>query len=171
LAELCDWTPPRYLALLPPAQRARWKLSTGDAKDTPGSANDERIFFYYHVYRRATPATIGNYRGYPKGAEIVVSGAFGGYPIDRTLLRMTVQMPDGTEDQRCMEIPLIQVTPRMDPDDRDPTGFATIALFGGAGEASNTLLVAYLEALDIILHPAKFIPSTSPVQGWQIEQS
>ena len=171
LAELCDWTPPRYLALLPPALRARWKLSTGDDKDTPGGSNDERMMFYYLCYRRATPASIGQYKGYPKGAALVVSGAFGGYAIDRDVLGTTVIMPDKTEDQRCMEMPLVQLTPRMDPDDRDPTGFATIALFGGANEASNVLLTSYLEALDIILHPAKFIPSTSPVQGWQIEQS
>ena len=171
LSELCDWTPPRYLALLPPALRARWKLSTGDMRDTKGGSNDERIFFYYRVYRRATPATIGNYRGYPKGAAIAVNGAFGGYAIDRDTLSSEVTLPTGQTEVRCMEIPIIQVTPRMDADDRDPSGFATIALFGGANEASNTLLVAYLEALDIILHPAKFIPVTSPVQGWQIEQS
>jgi len=171
LGELCDWTPNRYLCLLPPSLRARWKLTTGAQNDTPGSSNDERLMFYYHVYRRATPATIGQYKGYPKGAEIVVSGAFGGFAISKGVLGTVVTMPDGSKSQRCMEIPVVQITPRMDADDRDPTGFATMSLFGGANEASNTLLVAYLEALDIILHPAKFIPSTSPVQGWQIEQS
>ena len=171
LSELCDWTPNRYLALLPPALRARWKLQTGGGNDLPGGSSDERLMFYYLVYRRATPATIGAYQGYPKGAAIVTSGAFGGFTISKDVLGSVVTMPDGTTTQRCMEMPVVQLTPRMDPDDRDPTGFATISLFGGANEASNTLLVAYLEALDIILHPAKFIPSTSPVQGWQIEQS
>ena len=172
LSELCDWVPPRYLALLPPAQRARWKLSTGSDNDTPGGANDERMMFYYLVYRRPTPATIGQYRGYPEGAHLVVSGAFGGFVIHRETLSTMVTLPgrEGSE-LRCLEMPVVQLTPRMDPDDRDPTGFATISLFGGANEASNTLLVAYLEALDTILHPAKFIPATSPVQGWQIEQS
>ena len=171
LGALCDWVPNRYLAILPPALRARWKLATGGKGDVPGGSDDERLMFYYHVYRRATPATIGQYRGYPKGAEIVVSGAFGGFTIYKDTLSALVRLPTGGKEERCMEMPIVQLTPRMDPDDRDPTGFATIALFGGAHEASNTLLVSYLEALDTILHPAKFIPSTSPVQGWQIEQS
>ena len=171
LGELCDWAPPRYLAVLPPALRARWKLGTGDQKDQKGGANDERLMFYYMLYRRPTPAVIGNYQGYPRGAQIVVTGAFGGYVIGRDTLSTLVQLPDGGSEQRCMDMPVVQLTPRMDPDDRDATGFATISLFGGANEASNTLLVGFLEALDIILHPAKFIPSTSPVQGWQIDQS
>lgn len=171
LGELCDWTPNRYLVLLPPALRARWKLSTGDAKDTPGGSNDERMMFFYFVYRRATPAQIGQYQGYPEGASLVVSGAFGGFVIDRDTLTAEVTLPEGGTDLRCMEMPLIAVTPRMDPDDRDPSGFATISLFGGASQAAATLVTNYLEALDIILHPAKFIPATSPIQGWQIEQS
>lgn len=176
--ELCDWTPNRYLCLLPPALRARWKLATGDPQDTPGGSDDERMMFYYIVYRRATPAQIGMYKGYKKGAQLVVSGAFGGFVIDRDTLVADVLMPNGAanaagdvHDERCMEMPVVQVTPRRDPDDRDPTGVATLSLFGGAAEASATLITAYEEAIDVILHPAKFIPSTSPVQGWQIEQS
>lgn len=171
LSELCDWTPNRYLVLLPPALRARWKLATGDDNDTTGGANDERMMFFYFVYRRPTPAAIGQYQGYPEGAALVVSGAFGGFVIDRDTLTATVELAEGGTDLRCMEMPVIAVTPRMDPDDRDPSGLATIASFGGASEASAMLITNYLEALDIILHPAKFIPSTSPVQGWQIEQS
>ena len=176
LASLCDWTPRRYLVLLPPGLRARWKLETGDAHDTKGGSNDERLFFYYQVYRRPTPQTIGQYEGYPRGASLSVSGAFDGFVFDKNTLTAEVDLPTNDPgktliDIRCMEMPVVQITPRMDADDRDPTGIATMSLFGGAGEASNTLLTAYLEALDIILHPAKFIPVTSPVQGWQIEQS
>jgi len=175
LAQLCDWTPQRFLVILPPSLRARWKLSTGAANDTPGGSNDERLMFYYLCYRRATPRTIGRYQGYPYGAMVAVSGAFGGFVLDRSNLTAEVEVPTNSgqqlTDRRCMEIPVVQITPRMDPDDRDPTGMATMSLFGGASEASQTLLTAYLQALDIILHPAKFIPSTSPIQGWQIEQS
>jgi hypothetical protein len=32
-------------------------------------------------------------------------------------------------------------------------------------------VTAYLEAIQVILNPAKYIPATSPVEGWQIEQS
>lgn len=171
LAVLCDWVPQRYLALLPPALRARWKMSTGNEKDTPGGANDERLMFYYIVYRRPTPATIGSYKGYPEGMALVVSGAYGGYVVQRDTLTTQVQMPEGGQSLRCMEIPVVQITPRRDPDERDPSGFATISLFGGASEAASTLVTSYLEALDMILHPARFIPVTSPVEGWQIEQS
>lgn len=176
--ELLDWTPPRYLALLPPALRARWKLANGDPNDTPGGTDDERLMFFYTYYGRPTPANIGQYKGYRKGAHLVVSGAFGGFVINRDTLVADVLMPSAdanatgdVKDERCMELPVVQVTPRRDPDDRDPTGVATIALFGGAGEAAATLITAYEEAIDVILHPAKFIPSTSPVEGWQIDQS
>jgi hypothetical protein len=164
-AELLDWTPPRYLVLLPPALRARWRLQTAGAKDAKkGSAADERLMFYYVLHRLASP-------DYPKGATIYVSGAFDGFVLEKDILAATVPAaPHGSKTVH-MDLPVGQVRLIIDAHDRDPTGRALIERFGGANEATSTLFTAYLEAIDIILHPAKFIPSTSPVEGWQIEQS
>lgn len=169
LSSLCDWTPTRYLSLLPPFQRARWKLNSGaDEKQRSGSA-DERTMFFYLVYQRSTP-------DYPKGAAVVVTGAQGGKILDRQLLSATVQVTghDGgppKSETRCLDLPIIQVRPRLDADDRDPSGRAYIELFGGATEFNATLAMAYLEAMDITLHVEKYIPSTSPVEGWQITEA
>jgi hypothetical protein len=163
-AELLDWTPPRYLTLLPPALRARWKLQTGDQKDMPGGANDERLLFFYTLHRRATP-------DYPRGASLYVTGAFGGFIIDKETLAASIQLGTGGTDVRCRDLPIVQIRLLQDVDDRDPMGRPLIERFGGANEAAATLITAYLEAIHKLLNPAKFIPSTSPVQGWQIEQS
>ena len=66
LGQLCDWAPNRYITLLPPALRSRWKLQTGGQTDPQGSSNDERIMFYYAYYRLHDP-------DYPKGANICAS--------------------------------------------------------------------------------------------------
>lgn len=164
---LCDWTPVRYLALLPPFQRARWHLTDGNK--AKGGSSDERILFYYHIYCKATP-------DYPKGADVTVSGAGGGALIGRSLLALPIQVksPSGTGDKteiRCMEIPVVQMTPRGDPDERDPSGRAYIELFSGAAENNATLAQGFSQALDIILHVEKYSPVTSPVDGDQIQNS
>lgn len=169
IQELCDWTPPRYLVLLPPALRARWKLQVGGEKDTKGGSSEQRMFFYYGYAKKADP-------DYPRGALIYSSGAFGGFTIERDTLSAEVQMPDkngqpGGTDIRDMDLPLVQIRLIQDPDDRDPTGKAFMERIGGANEAMATLGTSFLEAFDINLHPATYTPSTSPVEGWQVDQS
>jgi len=168
LSALCDWTPVRYLVLLPPFQRARWKLTNGSEKERSGSS-DERIMFYYIVYQRATPE-------YPKGAELVVTGALDKLIIHKNVLASEVQVTghDGTGPKpeiRCMDIPVIQVTPRQDPDERDPSGRAYIELFGGSTEFQATLAMGYMEVMDQIIHTEAYIPSTSSVEGWQRQEA
>lgn len=168
LSALCDWTPPRYLVILPPFERARWQLTVGDDKQKSGSS-DERLMFYYLVYQRSTPE-------YPKGAEVVVTGSQGGIVLHRDLLAADVHVmsDDGTgEKQECrvMDIPIVQVTPRVDADDRDPSGTHYIELFGGATEFAATLQMGYLEACDLILHSETYAPATSPVEGWQRQEA
>lgn len=168
LSALCDWTPPRYLVLLPPFERARWQLNVGDSKQKSGSS-DERLMFYYIVYQRSTPE-------YRKGAEIVVTGAQGGIVLHRNVLAADVSiMGDQGTDQktecRVMDIPVVQVTPRGDPDDRDPSGTAYIEMFGGATEFAATLQMGYLENCDTILHSEKYTIATSPVEGWQVTEA
>jgi hypothetical protein len=52
LGQLCDWMPNRYVVLLPPALRSRWKIANGAQKDPKGGTNDQRMMFYYAFYKR-----------------------------------------------------------------------------------------------------------------------
>lgn len=165
LSELCDWTPPRYLILLPPALRARWKLQVGGDKDGPGGSDEQRMFFYYGWYKTPSPE-------YPRGAMIYASGAFGGLTIDKDVWSANVPMPEGKgTDVRGMDTPFVQVRLIQDPDDRDPTGRAFMERIGSANEARATIATSYLEGMDINLHPAMYTPATSPVEGWQMDQA
>lgn len=171
LSALCDWTPTRYLVLLPPFQRARWKLSTGNEKEKAGSS-DERIMFYYHIF--AKPGI-----DYRKGADVVVTGASienggAGWVISRELLSRPVEVQKGqtkVAEIRCMEIPVQDVTPCGDPDEMDPSGRAFVERFAGAVESNASLASGFAELLDLNLHPDKYIPSTSPVEGYEVENS
>lgn len=167
LTALCDWTPMRYLALLPPYQRARWKLTDGKLKNKGGSS-DERIMFYYHTYVKACP-------DYPKGADIVVSGIDGGFVIDKKLLSVEVEVSKGQADRvketRCREIPVVQVTPRGDPYGQDPTGKCYLSLFVGATEWNAMLSQSYASGIDQVLTQPYASSSLSPIEGWQVEQA
>jgi hypothetical protein len=166
LSALCDWTPPRYLVLLPPFQRARWKQSEGRDKEKAGSS-DERIMFYYHVYAKASP-------DYKKGCDVVVTGAHDGLVLDKQLLAKPVEIEKAgnkVTEIRCLEIPMVQVTPRGDPDERDPSGRAFIELFAGAAENNAYLMMSFSQIIDAILHTPFSIESTSPIEGWQVEDA
>lgn len=187
LNKLCDWQPTRYLALLPLFQRGRWQLTDGRNKEKQGSS-DERIFFYYHCYAKASP-------DHPKGADVVATGALDNLVIDRKLLSVEVEVPAKpeatapqaaggpqspavpptvpqdasgggvTKETRCREIPIVQVTPRGDPDDQDPTGRAYIEMSAGAVENNAHLAMSASEVIDKNLHLEGYINSTSPVNG------
>ena len=162
-AELLDWTPPRFLVLLPPALRARWKLGTGDEMKQGGS-NDQRMMFWYVWYQKPCP-------DYPEGAMMYVTGAYGGFVLGRETLTAQIDMPTGGTDIRTLDIPVVQNRLIQDPDDRDPTGRPLIERFGAASEARATLFMSYLEAMDLTLHPAMFVPATSPLQAHDIQES
>jgi len=170
LAACCDWTPNRYIVLLPPALRSRWKLTTGSATDPKGSSDDQRMMFYYAHYRVPTP-------DYPEGMVLMVNGADGGTMLDRDTLSAQVQMPsEGQQDQqvtttRLMEIPIAAIRLLQDADEKDPTGTAFMRRIGSGSEAQATLATSYLEAMDKILHPARFATATSPIEAWQVEES
>lgn len=167
VSALCDWTPSRYLVLLPPFQRARWKLSDGKTLNKGGSS-DERIMFYYHIYQRATP-------DYPKGADVVVSGIDGGLILDKKLLSVEVEVSKGqaqkVKETRCREIPVVQITPRGDPTGQDPTGRCYVSAFVGATEANAVLGQGFAEALDKILHTPFASSSLSPIEGADVEDA
>lgn len=179
LNSLLDWTPPRYLVLLPPFQRARWKISSGPDYVKAGSS-DERILFYYKVLVKAD----GQHK---HGAEVITTGAMQGTVLHRDVLAVEVEVPpqDTTQasvdvpaaerakqrETRCMDLPLVQLTPRADPDERDPTGRAYMQLFVGATEADAALMTGFMEALDLWLHPDSYIGATSAVSADQVMES
>ncbi len=168
--QLCDWTPINYLPLLPAALRARWKLQTGSEKDPKGGSNDERVLFYY-AYDRVSSSD------YPKGATLYVSGAFGGTILDRDTLSCDVEMPSQEQngqtvtDTKILDLPWVQIRLIQDTDEKDPTGTAFMKRIGPAGEAGETLATSYLEAIDIILHPARFATATSPLTADDVDES
>lgn len=170
LGQLCDWTPNRYMVLLPQALRSRWKLQTGNGKDPKGGSNDERVLFYYVYYRLAAPH-------YPKGAALFTNGAFGGTTLEKDTLSAEVEMPSETEQDKTvtdvitMDIPVVPIRLIQDVDEKDPTGTAFMRRIGPSGEAGATLATAYLEAIDIILHPARFATATSPLTAEDVEES
>lgn len=165
LGRLCDWTPTRYLPLLPPFQRARWKLTDGGKEK--GGSSDERIMFYYHVQAKASP-------DYPKGCAVVATGAFDGRVLDRQLLAATVEVDKGqgkTKEVRCMEIRLVQITPIGDPYEQNPRGRAFVELFAGAAANNAYLALSFSEILEKIATQPFAIPVSSPLEGWQVEDA
>jgi hypothetical protein len=188
LSKLCDWQPPRYLVLLPLFLRGRWQLTDGRDKNKQGSS-DERIMFYYHAYAKASP-------DHPKGADVVVTGALGKKVLDKKLLSTEVETPQEdaseqpqadptaanlgpdstpqpptTKETRCMEIPVVQITPRVDPDDQDPSGRAYLEMSAGAIENNAHLAMSASEVIDKNLHLEGYSSSTSPINGAQREDS
>lgn len=170
IGQLCDWMPTRYIVLLPPALRSRWRLQTGNAHDPKGGSNDERILFFYEYGRKPEPA-------YPEGALLHVSGAFGGYVLGKDTLAAEVEVPSERQqdqmvtDKKLLDLPLVQMRLLQDPDERDPMGTAFMGRIGAAGEAGATLATAWLEAIDIYLHPARFATATSPLSAQDVEES
>lgn len=165
LESLCDWTPPRYLHLLPPYLRSRWKLTDG-RKERQGSG-DERLIFYYHIYIKACS-------DYRKGADVVVSGVGGGRVLDKRLLSKPVTVDVGgmsKTEVRCMEIPVMQLTPVADPFDMDPQGRAFIEIFAGAVENNANLAMSFQQLVDRIVRTPYTVASTSPVTGEMVKNA
>ena len=166
LAKLLSWQPENHLALLPPFQRNRWKLTDGKDKERQG-ASDERTIFYYHIYVKPCP-------DYRKGADVVVSGASGGLVIDRKLLAHPVERKikrQTTTEIRCREIPVVQVTLLEDPFDGDPMGRSFIELFSGAVESNANLAVSFQQLIDKIVRTPYMINSTSPISGRDVKNA
>ncbi len=166
LTALTDWTPVRFLALLPPFMRARWKLTDGREKERQGSS-DERTLFYYHVFVKPNP-------DYPKGADVVISGADGGTLFDRRLLAKPVEVPtpDGPKQEvRCMEIPVVQVTPFDDPDDLDPSGRAYVEIIAGAAENNAALALNFAHLVNKIIKTPFTVSATSGVDEDQVNEA
>lgn len=110
-ATLCDWQPERFLALLPPAQQIRWKLTAGSEKDK-GGAGDERLVFFYIVYQRALPPD------YPQGAMVIVNGTDGGFLFERRPMAITLEPDEPEPAQQQPEAMEGAMQPGESPDDQ-----------------------------------------------------
>lgn len=155
---LAEWKPRRHKTLVPQALRGRLK-EQAKQKDQL-QVDDSTLVFWYTKYCSQSQA-------YPDGAEVLVTGADGGIVLKRATLRKDLEQ-DGEAIVLLRDIPVAQCKALHDSEYRDPFGKAPIDLFGHTNEGLAQLYGAVLEDTDKRLHPNVFLPSTSPVQGWQL---
>jgi hypothetical protein len=154
---LATWKPRRHKALVPQAMRARLKEQQGK-KDA--AVDDSTLIFWMQKYCSVGP-------DYIDGASLIVSGADGGIVITKSTLRHDIPTEDGVR-VLLRDIPVAQDKALHDSETRDPFGKAPIDLFGSTNEGLAQLYGSALEDTDKRLHSNTFLPSTSPVQGWQL---
>lgn len=157
LAKLVDWKPRRPKSLVPPALRNRFKEQ--EKKDGM-AVDDNALVFWYTKYCSPGP-------DYSDGAQILVSGVDGGLVLAKATLRHDVETDDGVH-VLLRDVPVSQNKALHDSDSRDPFGKAPIDLYGAANEGLANLYGATMEDTTKRINPLWFIPSTSPVQEWQM---
>lgn len=159
LAALANWKPPMYERAIPFALRAGIaEGASGPSVDEVGSLSPllQRRMFSYRLYVRKSPE-------YPAGYWLDVSGAAGGTVLDEGDMEYEVTLPEKGKDIRCKDIPVVMVRPKQDVRGGDPTGYPFISLFAGSSEAEATLLSAFMDVCDNMLHPHVFLRSTASV--------
>lgn len=158
ISRLAEWKPRRHKVLVPQAMKARLKEQQ---KQKDGlQVDDHTLVFWYQKYCSVGP-------DYVDGAEILVTGADGGIVLKKGTLRKDIEQ-DGETVVLLRDIPVAQCKALHDSEYRDPFGKAPIDLFGHTNEGLAQIYGAFLEDTDKRLHPNVFIPSTSPVQDWQL---
>jgi hypothetical protein len=132
--------------------------ASGPSLDDVGSLSPllQRMMFSYRLYVKSTPEYDGGY-------WLDVTGAEGGTVLGEGDLEYTVKLPTGGKEKRCTEIPAVLIRPRQDVLYGDPLGFPFIERFAGASEADATLLAAFMDVCDNMLHPHVFIESTTAI--------
>lgn len=160
LARLVEWKPKREKVLLPQALRARWKDQ--QAKKDSLKVDDNTLVFWYQKYCSVGPE-------YGDGAELIVSGCDGGLVLKRATLRNDIDA-DGETVVLLRDIPVAQCKALHDSESRDPFGKAPIDLFGATNEGLANLYGAIQQDTSNRLNPNIFLPSTSPVQDWQVRE-
>lgn len=163
LDRLASWKPRRAKVLIPAALRGRFKDQQKAAKSDQGGIDDDTLIFWYQKY-----CAVG--QDYVEGAEVMVSGAGGGIVLKKATLRKDIESQDKEPTVLLREIPVAQCKMLHDSENRDPFGRRPLELFGGTNEALMNLYGAVQEDVDRRLHPNVFLPSTSPVQAWQMNQ-
>jgi hypothetical protein len=162
LARLVEWKPRRAKVLVPSALRNRWKDQQGKKDNL--TIDDNTLVFWYYKYCKGGPS-------YTDGAEIIVTGIDGGMVLKKATLRKDLPPTDGGEARVLLRsVPVSQCKSLHDSETRDPFGKAPIDLFGATNEGLANLYGAVQEDTTNRLNPNSFIPSTSPVQAWQLAQ-
>lgn len=161
LAQLAEWKPRRAKVLIPEALRGQYKDQQKDAGKL--NAGDDTLVFWYHKYCRVGP-------DYPDGADIMISGANGGLLLNKETLRTDAPDDEGGSVVILADIPVSQCKCLHDSQGRDPFGKTALDDYGSTNEGLANLYGAVQVDTDKRLNPNTFIPSTSPVQNWQLTQ-
>ena len=159
LQGLASWKPVMADLVVPYAFKATGETgSAGPSLDDVGSLSPllQRRMFSYRLYIKSSPEYQGGY-------WCDVSGANGGQVLDSGDLEYTVTLPTKGKVTRCREIPGVAVRPMQDVTGGDPMGWPVISRFAGGSEADATLMAAFMDVCDNMLHPHVFIPSTTEV--------
>ncbi len=129
--------------------------SSGPSLDDVGSFSPllQRRMFAYLFYVGCSPE-------YDTGYWVAVNGASGGSVLGEGDLEYTVKLPSGGKETRCRDIPLVMIRPMQDVEGGDPTGWPFISRFAGSSEATATLMAAFMDVCDNMLHPHVYIGST-----------
>ena len=159
LQNLATWRPAMTDQYLVPF--AFWGMQDGQTGAAPEEVGifspvlTKRVY-WYRMYVKACPS-------YPEGYWADVSGMDGGTDLASGTMEYEVETPQHGKDKRCRTIPMVQMTPMLDPTDGDPMGWAFISRVSGGAEAEATIWAAALDRLDNELHPHVIIPSTTPI--------
>lgn len=160
LTNLASWRPPLSERIVPFTFRGGIADGqTGPSLPDVGNLSPllQRRMFFYRLY--VNP----DQQEYPNGLVIDVTGQKGGLILNRETLDYQIPTSNGQMDTRCREIPIVQLTPVQDTEGNDPFGWPFINRFAGSTEATATLYSSYLDALERMINPHVFIPSTTPI--------
>lgn len=159
IQKLSQWSPPQGETLiLPFAFRGTSSGATGPELSEVGSFAPllQRRMYWYRLYIKASPE-------YENGFWADISGANGGTLLEQGTLDYTVTVPGQGKVRRCRDIPVVMIRPQEDVNNGDPLGWALIARFAGASEAEATLMAAFMDVCDNMLHPHVFLRSTTAI--------
>lgn len=159
LQAMASWKPPLSERAIPYALRAGIaEGASGPTVDEVGSLSPllQRRMFSLRLYVSKKPE-------YQHGYFVDVSGAKGGTVLGEGDLSYEVTLPEKGKDIRCKDIPVVMVRPMQDVRGGDPTGYPFISRFAGSSEAEATLLSAFMDICDNMLHPHVFFRSTASV--------
>ncbi len=159
LMGLASWKPAMSDLVVPYSLRATTDTGgSGPSLDDVGSFSPllQRRMFSYRFYVKSSPEYQGGY-------WVDVTGADGGQVLAEGDMEYVVTLPTQGKEKRCRDIPATCVRPMQDVTGGDPLGWPFISRFAGASEADATLLAAFMDVCDNMLHPHVFIPSTTEV--------
>lgn len=160
---LIGWTPDDTAKYADPNHESRRKVSVRGTTSDSGPVSDDARFCVLSLYFRSHSA-------YRKGAYIVTAG--GTTVLHKQTWTGVVERvgQGGTprNEEECLDIPLVQVRQFDDDQDDDPMGVGMVAKLGPIDEVRGTIVLAWLEHLDQLMHRIPFLPLGSVVQPGQL---